>query len=112
MSSFTKTKIVDCDGGGDFSTIREATDYFINNNIGGVIYVESGVYEIDGTNINGDKRTVIVPSNTTIIGRGNVEVRVTQPGTEEEPIQAFTNSDWQDGNERITISGFKNNCCQ
>ena len=34
MGTFTKTKIVDVDGVGDFTTIREATDYFITNNIG------------------------------------------------------------------------------
>jgi hypothetical protein len=107
MSAFTKTKIVDIDGGGNFTTIREATDFFINQNIGGTIIVEAGEYEINGTIDNGvDKRTVLIPSNVTLIGRGNVVVKVTRPGTQQSQIYAFINSD-SNGNENIIISGFK-----
>ena len=101
MSEFTKTIIVDAAGGvgSNYTTIKEATQYFIDNEIGGVIIVEQGIYDIDGT---GNKITIPVPSNTTIIGRGNVVVRVTNPG-----YSAFRNAKFVDGNNHITLSGFK-----
>jgi hypothetical protein len=102
MSTFTKTKIVDADGGGDYTSIREATKYFIDNNIGGIVYVESGLYEIDGTNNGVDKRRIEIPSNVTLIGHGNVVIKVTAPDQ-----SAFMNYNQETGNDRITITGFK-----
>ncbi len=103
MSLFSKTVIVDSDHieeqGKYYQTIEKAAKYFRDNEIGGVIIVESGTYIIDGT---GYKTTVLIPKNVTIIGRGNVIVKV----TDENQI-AFRNADWVNGNERITISGFK-----
>ena len=58
MSQFTKTLIVDVDGGGDYRTIREAAADAGMINYGGTIIVEQGEYIIDGTTNNGDKRTV------------------------------------------------------
>jgi hypothetical protein len=108
MSSFTKTLIVDADGGGDYKTIRQAAKYFIDNQIGGVIYVESGEYVIDGTHNDQDpnvpdKRTVLIPNNTTLIGRGNAIVKVTaadQSAFRNEPDDTGTNN-------HITLIGFK-----
>jgi hypothetical protein len=60
--------------------------------------VEQGVYNI------GQNQTPMVPDNTTLIGRGNVIVKITYPGS-----SAFraSNHDNTNGNSRIVISGFK-----
>jgi hypothetical protein len=105
MSSFTKTIIVDRTASSYPHTIREGVDQLPAQ--GGVVIVEAGEYEIDGTNSTEDKRSVSIPSNVTLIGRGNVVVKVTQPGTEVNPIHAFTNADQTNGNTNITITGFK-----
>jgi parallel beta-helix repeat protein len=105
MSSFTKTLIVDGDLSNPqppyFKTIYEAAKYFKDNSTGGTIIVESGTYDIDNT---GNQITVQIPNNTTIIGSGNVVVNVMTN------ITAFRNSDFDGGNENITISGFKIIC--
>jgi len=66
---------------------------------GGVVIVEEGEYEIDGT---GYKTTVDVPDNCTIIGRGDVLLTVTAN------VPLFKNEDFGViGKSRILISGFK-----
>jgi hypothetical protein len=62
MCAFTKTLIVDVNGGGDYLTIKEAAYDLYSQGNGGVIIVESGNYYIDGT---GDKTTIYIPSNNT-----------------------------------------------
>jgi hypothetical protein len=100
MGSFTKTIIVDRTASGYPHTIREGVDLLPAQ--GGVVYVESGEYEIDGTSNGEDKQTVDIPSNVTLIGNGNVVVNV------KANIPAFRNKDYQSGgNSNITISGFK-----
>jgi parallel beta-helix repeat protein len=103
MSAFTKTLIVDVDLVDPvypyYNNIASATKYLSDNNLGGKIVVESGEYVIDGT---GDKLTVDVPSNTTIIGPGNVVVKVTAN------VPAFRNFHYNSGSDsNIVISGFK-----
>jgi parallel beta-helix repeat protein len=100
MSSFTKTIIVDQTDPNYPNTIQEGVSLLPTE--GGVVYVESGEYIIDS-----DTETVKIPSNTTLIGRGNVVVKVTQPGTELNPINAFRNANLSTGNTNITITGFK-----
>jgi len=70
----------------------------ILGNNGGTIIVEQGVYTIG----NGDK--AMIPSNTTLIGRGNVVIEITDADT-----SAFSASNHysNDSNERIMISGFR-----
>lgn len=97
MSAFVKTLIV-APSGGDFATIRQAVTYFVAYSIGGVVIVEEGTYDFDNT---GNKITVDIPSNVTIIGRGAVKLNVTAN------IPVFRNNDSSNGNERIVISGFK-----
>jgi len=62
MSCFTKTVIVDLnhteEQGKYYQTIEKAAKYFRDNEIGGVIIVESGIYTIDG---NGYNTTVLIP---------------------------------------------------
>lgn len=112
MSTFTKTIIVDLthdvSEGEYYKTIADATNYFIKKEIGGKIIIETGEYILDGTyeeksgNIINDKRTIFIPLNTTLIGRGNVVVKVTNPS-----LMAFANAHWTDGDNHITLSGFK-----
>ncbi|MFA6472978.1 MAG: hypothetical protein WCU00_13165 [Candidatus Latescibacterota bacterium] len=100
MSEFTKTLIVDGvgGGGGNYATIKEAVDYFITNSIGGVVIVEQGSYDFDGT---GYKTTVSIPDNVTLIGKGDVILNITAN------IPVFRNSNYSSGtNERIEMSGF------
>ena len=105
MSDFTKTLIVDPDITLNgtyptppyFNTIKQAADELISSGSGGTIIVEQGTYEIDGTT---GKETVEIPSNVTIIGRGNVMIEVTAD------VSAFKNADQTNGNEHIRIEGF------
>ena len=106
MSNFTKTLIVDATLQNPqpqppfFNNIHSAANYL--SGTGGTIIVEAGTYEING---DSGKETVLVPSNTTIIGRGSVVVKVTNPN-----VTAFQNlhsgvSPYYDSN--IVLSGFK-----
>jgi parallel beta-helix repeat protein len=100
MSAFTKTLIVDADPNApsDYHDIATAANY-LSGVGGGKIIVEAGEYEIDGT---AGKLTVDVPSNTTIIGPGNVIVKVTAN------VPAFRNLHYNSGSDsNIVISGFK-----
>ncbi len=89
MSEFTKTLIVDSTLQNPqypyYRTIKEAADrlngtYVYPNPpvpaIPGTIIVESGTYIIDGNNTQqyGDRRTVEISSNVTLIGRGNAVI--------------------------------------
>ena len=96
MSSFTKTLIVDSDPNStpDYYTIKEAAAYLNSLDAGGTIIVEQGTYNLDDI---GNQKTIPVPSNVTIIGRGNAIIKV------QANISAFTAI----GKERISISGFK-----
>lgn len=96
MAGFTKTRIVDGNGGGTDLTIASALTALGDN--GGTIIVE----RYDGGNYT-IASSLSVPSNTTIIGRGNVVLDVSGSGP------AFQNADQQNGNSRIVISGFKIN---
>ena len=111
MSEFTKTLIVDSSLQNPvypyYNSIKKAAQYFINHvpPIGGVIIVERGTYTFDEeddypTN-NNWRTTVYIPSNVTIIGRGNAVIEV------NNNVPVFKNADQSGGNERITISGFK-----
>lgn len=112
MSTFTKTIIVDLthevSEGEYYNTIADATNYLINNEIGGNIIVETGEYILDGTYeeedgvIFNDKSTIYIPSNTTVTGRGNVVIRVTNQNK-----SAFINYNLATGDDHITITGFK-----
>jgi len=91
--SITKTVIVDLPGGSAaYHTIKDGVNAFTN---GGVVVVEEGTYDIGTSDI------VSVPSNVTIIGRGNAIIEVTAR------VSAFVNADQSNGNDSITISGFK-----
>lgn len=100
MGAFSKTLIVDLDHveveGQYYQTIENAAKYFRDHTIGGTIIVESGEYTIASLS-----DTVFIPSNVTLIGSGNVVVNVTSNQT------AFTNSDHINGNNNITLTGFK-----
>jgi parallel beta-helix repeat protein len=96
MSEFTKTIIVDGDGGGDETNIAAAITALGGN--GGVIYVE---YFYNNGNYYPITNPISVPSNVTLIGKGNVILNVTS----NESV--FVNSQQLTGNERISISGFK-----
>jgi hypothetical protein len=112
MSQFTKTIIVDSDHdrvvGEYYKTIMDATYYFISNSIGGTIIVESGEYFIDGRyeeeGLN-DKRTIRILSYTTLIGRGNVVVKVTNPN--QNAFRNFHINDDVNKDSNIILSGFK-----
>lgn len=73
MSQFAKTLIVDLNQpeveGSCYQSIDAAAGYFRTHGIGGTIIVETGTYTISSS--------VGVPSDTTIIGHGNVVVNVT-----------------------------------
>jgi hypothetical protein len=99
MSQYTKTLIVDADGGqGVYTNIQSAALALTPpTGNGGVIIVERGVYNIEDQN-----DLIQIPSNTTLIGRGNVVVNVI---TSDQ--SAFTNSNHNVGNTNITITGFK-----
>ena len=109
MSVFTKTLIVDGSlinpNPPYFNAIKAATQYFIDHQVGGTIIVEQGIYDFDeaddfeGLNVN-TKTTVYIPSNVSIIGNGNVVIRITR-----SDISAFKNANTS--NTNIKISGFK-----
>ena len=106
VSDFTKTIIIDGDEteipGERYQTIQAAIADSQHNELstnGGVIIVEQGTYTIDNSDPN--HGTINVPSNVTIIGRGNAVIEVTSD------VSAFKNADQTNGNDRITISGFK-----
>ena len=93
MSSqeFTKTEIVDGSTGADINAgIGELSPN------GGVVIVEQGTYVIDE-----ESDTISIPSNVTLIGRGNVVIEVT------ENVPAFENSGGADGNEAHHDIGFQ-----
>lgn len=95
MSKYSKVIIVNPYYG---PTIREALDRLSN---GGYIIVESGIYTIDD-----EDNRLMIPSNTTLIGKGNVVINV------KGNVRAICNKSSEDGNERITISGFKIVVCK
>lgn len=99
MSQYTKTIIVDPSR--PPSTI--GAGIVALGVSGGTVIVEAGTYDIGGSG----EPPVSIPSNVTLIGRGNVVVRVTQPGTDPNWVHAFTNSDHTGGNTNIVLSGFK-----
>ena len=85
LCSLDRSRIIDCDEtaipGKRYRTIQEAIADTDNNDLStnyDVIIVETGTYVIDGTNTpeNGDRRTVSVHSNVTIIGRGNAIIEI------------------------------------
>lgn len=88
MADFTKTIIVDPNNPDpDFRTIKQGVTALGSS--GGVVIAEQGTYTINSSN-----NTVSVPSNVTIIGRGNAVIQVTN-----KSISAFKNAD--ESNERI-----------
>ena len=104
MSNFTKTIMVKslCTqiDGEQYPTISGAANY-INSVGGGTIIVEEGTYQIDGS---AGRETVQVPSNTTIIGCGNVKINVTAN------VPAFQNKHYNStpyNDTNIVLSGFK-----
>ena len=101
MGEFTKTIIVDLDHDEDPGHYRKTIKAAVGDlgTSGGMVIVEAGVYTI-GT---GDM--IEVPSNTTIIGRGNVEIRVTAPGISVFRNYHFNVTPYYDA--RIVLSGFK-----
>ena len=108
MSAFTKTLIVDASHqevvGQYYQTIKKATQYFIDREIGGTIIVEQGEYLFNEQDITGNwNTTVYVPSNVTIIGTGNVVIRITTVNN----ISVFKNASPSEGNTNIKIEGFK-----
>jgi hypothetical protein len=110
MSEFSKTLIVDSTLPSSqhpyYKTIKEAANFLINSpnaSIPGTIIVESGTYIFnEDDDANYYNTTVHVPSNVTIIGRGNAVISLQNPH-----ISAFVNADQANGNTNITISGFK-----
>lgn len=101
MSEFQKTIIVDLDHAEEKYHYRQTIKAAVVDlgSDGGVVIVERGTYTLNGT---GNQTTVEIPSNTTIIGRGDVTINVTSPD-----ISVFTNTEPTNGNSRINISGFK-----
>ncbi len=105
MGNFTKTVIVAPDNPDpNLQTINQGIAALLG--YGGVVIAEQGTYEIDG--VTTGKETIEVPSNVTIIGRGNAVIEVTGN------YSAFKNADQTNGNERIQIEGFKiqQNCSE
>ena len=99
MSEFTKTVIVDPTETGYPHTIQDGINEIWDPptvTACGVVIVEQGVYEISS-----ESDIVKIPSNVTLIGRGNVIVKINGDFT------AFQNFDQANGNSRIRISGFK-----
>jgi parallel beta-helix repeat protein len=100
MSGFTKTIIVDGSLTPPFppkmydSIYSAVSDADIQAG-GGTIIVEAGTYIMNST--------ALIPSNVTLIGRGNVVLKFT--GSTYVPI--LQNSDLINGNSHIVISGFK-----
>ena len=98
VGGHTKTRIVDKDGGsGVYTSIQSAIDSLGTD--GGVVYVE-------GKDGEGQEYTIAspitVPSNVALIGRGNVVIKIDA----SSDICAIRNSDYSNGNERITVLGF------
>lgn len=100
MSAFTKTCIVDGGATPDpplYNNIATAVSAL--SATGGTVIVEEYNSSTTGYIINA---AISVPSNITIIGRGNVLITV------QSNVPAFQNSDTiTNGNERIVVSGFK-----
>ena len=94
MADFTKTIIVDTSGGGDSTTIQGGVDAL--GGAGGVVIVEQENYTISN-----EDDTVKVPSNVTIIRRGNVIIEV------DDGVTLFKNEGQDDSpktsNDRIVI---------
>lgn len=99
LSDFTRTIMVDGSAtpiqGQRYLTMQAAladTQYNELQTKGGTIIVEAGTYTIDSI--------LSVPSNVTLIGRGNVVLTV------PNNVSVFQNAS-SSGNTRIVISGFK-----
>lgn len=105
MGAFTKTLIVDSSlidpAPPYYNSIKKAAD---NNDIkayGGTIIVEQGEYVFSESDEAGNWNTTVhVPSNVSLIGTGNVVIRITNSA-----ISAFKNAN--SSNTNIKISGFK-----
>lgn len=88
----TRIRIVDRDGGGDFTDIQSALRAV--SNPGGVVYVEKGSYAITSP--------LTIGSNVSLIGRGGVQITNNSTDPDQPTIK---NSDQTNGNSRIHIAG-------
>ncbi len=102
MSDFTKTVMVDPDGPYiqylRYLSIQDAVNDTYIQSRGGTIIVEQGTYTI------GSGQTPMIPSNTTLIGRGNAVIKI--DNGDESAFRAANHAN-TNSNSRIVISGFK-----
>jgi len=99
MGEFTKTVIVDSEPGSStpYHSIQDGIDALGGS--GGTVIVEKGIYSI------GQNQDIYIPSNVTLIGRGDVVLEITHKDT--SAFRAENHATPNGSNSRIVISGFK-----